>query len=422
MILLYIYLINLYIRPQDWMPMFYGWPVDYLIMIPALILGALVSSNKGKELVKIPQYKLFFLLLAIVFLSNAMNGYAGNGVTEFIIFFKKTCIFVIILLLANTTGKLKNVMLFIVLLSSFLSGQAIYQVVTGGAGLAGQDFYHSGIGIRTKWVGLWNGANVFALLLNISIPFVLEFVTGPYPKVYRILNSILALCLIGGVYTTNSRGGFVTLLAILFLYPLFRLRKKKVAIFIGIALALLAVIYLAPSRMGEINRKEQSAYIRIRLWGNAMDMFKKNPLLGVGKGRFIKENIRHMMAHSNFMQNLGETGGVGIFVWVGLLYFSFKSLLYVYNMKIEDMNQKGQDSLKSLSRALLISLIGFNVCTLFVTMEIDVFYLILGLCAACINIANREYKPVELKFSFKDIRNIIGIIIIMLAFYHIYTR
>jgi O-antigen ligase len=404
------------------MPVFYGWPVDYLIIIPALLFAFSARSKANNKLVKIPQYKLLFVLLLIILLSNIVNGYIGNGIDEFIVLFKKICIFIIILLIANTNNKLKNTILFIVLISSFLSIQAIYQAITGGMGLAGQDFYHSGVGLRTTWVGLWNGANVFALLLNISVPFALEFAFGPYTQVTKIFGIIASASLLGGVYTTNSRGGFVTLLAILFIYPLFRIKKKKVAIFLGVALAIVAAIYLAPSRIGELSTQEESAHIRTRLWGNAIDMFKEHKLLGVGKGRFMEENGRHMMAHSNFMQNLGETGGIGIFVWVGLIYFSFKSLLYVYNMKMEGKSQDDQDKMKSLSRALLVSMIGFNICTLFVTMEIDIFYLLLGLCAACINIANREYKLIELKFTFKDLRNITGIIIIMLLYYHIYTR
>ncbi len=325
------------------------------------------------------------------------------------------------LLIVNSTNKLKQVMFLMVVLSCIIAGQAISQYYSGEMGLAGQDFYHSGTGIRTKWVGLWNGANIMALLLNISLPFALEFTFGPYSKFHRLVNALFSGCLIIGVYTTNSRGGFVTMLAILVMYPLIRIKNIK-AIILSIILATVMVVYLAPSRIGELNTQEESANIRTRLWGNAFDMFKENPLLGVGKGKFAENTSRNLVAHSNFMQNLGEIGGLGIFVWVGLIYFSFKSLLSVYNMRIEGNNQNDRGKLNSLSRALLVSLIGFNICTLFITMEIDIFYLLLGLCAACINIAQSEYKLIELKFTFKDFRNIIGVIIIMMAYYHIYTR
>lgn len=421
-ILLFIYLFNLYVRPQDWLPVLYGWPVDYLIIIPALLIALLAKGAEGKRLANIPQYKLIAALLAIVFLSNAANGYFVFGIQEFIYCAKKAAIFVLVLLVVKSAKSLKNAMFFIVMLSAFIAIQGISQYLIGGFGFAGQDFYHSGEGLRTTWVGLWNGANVTALLLNIAVPFALEFGFGPYPQIQRIISLALGAALIWGVYTTNSRGGFVTLIAILFLYPLLRLKKKKIAIIIGILFAAFTVIYFAPSRMGELSTDEESAHIRTRLWGNAMDMFKKSPLLGIGKGRFIEddENWRHMMAHSNFMQNLGETGGIGIFVWMALIYFSVKGLYQISKWKPTPGTK--EDLLKSLSRALIVSMLGFNICTLFVTMDIDIFYLLLGLCAAAINIAHREIKPVRMRFTFKDVRNVCAIIVLLLLFYHMYTR
>lgn len=420
-LLLFTYLINLYIRPQDWIPMFYGWPVDYLIIIPALITGAFIKASGNKNLVSIPQYRLLAALLTIVFLSNAVNGYFGFGINEFVYFLKKVCIFIIALLLIRSIKGLKNTIFFIVLLSSYIAIQALVQFALGGLGLAGQEFYHSGEGVRTKWVGLWDGGNVMALLLNIAIPFAMEFAFGPYPAGFRTINLALTGALIGGVYTTNSRGGFVTLIAILFFYPLFRLKKKQIAIIFGAIFALIGLVYFAPSRMTQISTDEESAHIRTRLWGNAMDMFKKSPLLGIGKGRFKEdsENWRHMLAHSNFMQNLGEIGGIGIFIWIALIYFSIKGLLQTTKWKT--LPGSKEERMKSLARALMVSMFGFNICTLFVTMDIDIFYLLLGLCAAAVNIINMEIKPSAIKFTFKDTRNILLIILMLLLFYHMYT-
>jgi len=419
-LLLFLYLINLYIRPQDWAPLFYAWPVDYIIIIPALLAGLVMQSAENKKTVKNPQYGLLIALLLIIFASNAVHGNIVFGFDQFIKFSKKACIFIMILLFINSTKKLKTIMFFIVLLSSFIAYQAIAQFISGGVGFAGQDFYHSGEGLRTAWVGLWNGSNITALLLNVSIPFAIEFAFGPYPFYWRMFNIVLTACLIGGVYTTNSRGGFVTLLAILFIYPIVRLKKKKSAIIIGVFLSVALLLFMAPSRLGQFSTDEESAHIRTRLWGNAMDMFKENPILGIGGGRFIEENGRNMMAHSNFMQTLAEIGSIGIFIWVGLIYFSFKGLYWVY--KLKTVPGTNEETFKSLARALLVSMLGFNICTLFITMNIDLFYLLIGLCAAAINIMNKEIKPIQMSFTFKDLIGISGSITVLLLFYHYYTR
>jgi putative inorganic carbon (hco3(-)) transporter len=421
MLLLFIYLFNLYIRPQDWLGKFQGIPVDYLTIAPALAYGLFIQSReRRKPLVQLPHYLLLAVSLVIIFLSNAVHDQVVFGALEFVKYLKLVCIFTMILLLPKSTAKLKWALFFIVLCSVFIAGQAISQFISGGLGFAGQDFYHSGEGIRTAWVGLWNGSNMTSLLLNCSIPFALEFAFGPYRKSWRLLNLIFTACLIGGVYTTNSRGGFLTLLAILFLYPFFRIRSKKLAIIAGILLAGAILVYLSPSRSNQIDTSEESAHIRTRLWNSGMEMFKDYPLLGVGKGKFAQNTSRNLIAHSNFMQNLGETGGIGIFVWVAIIYFTFKGLLYPFRIKPKNEREK---HLNSLSRALLVSFLGFNIGTLFITMEIDLFYLLLGLCAACINIFNREVKPVKMmECNLGDIFSIFGILIGYLGFYHYYTR
>lgn len=421
MLFIVLYLLNLYIRLQDWMPFFYGWPVDYLVMIPALFFSFMIHFQNKDKLVRIPQYRLLAALLIVIFLSNIVNGHTYFGLLQFIRFGKFVCIFIIVLLLVNSTKKLQTTMFLMVVFSLFLAIQVIAQQFSGSIGIAGQGFSVSGVAGRARWVGLWDGPNVLSLLFNVSIAMAIEFVFGHYSFIWRLINFISGVILIYGVYATNSRGGFLTLLIIMLTYPIIKLRKRKIAIIIGIALAALFFVYLAPSRINQINTSERSANIRTRLWGNAKDMFRENPILGIGKGRFILENHRRMAAHSSFMENLPEIGGVGIFIWVGLIYFSFKGIYYVYKIKPELILNDNQERLKSLAIALFVSLLGFNFCTLFVTMEIEIFYLLLGLCAAVINIMNKEIKEIEMRFSFNDVKNICFVIIGMLTFYHLFT-
>jgi O-antigen ligase len=376
-------------------------------------------SNK-KPLVKIPQYKILAALLFIAFFSNAIRGNASFGIDQFVKIFKLMCIFAFVLMIVKSPGKLKTTLFVIILCSSFIAIQALVQFFSGSAGIAGQGFYHNEDGVRTKWVGLWNGANVMALMFNVAVPFAFEFACGPYNFIFRFINFLLMAALIGGIYSTNSRGGFLTLLITLFLYPMFRVKSKKIAIILGVFLGMITIVCLAPSRMGEINTQEESAHIRTRLWNNGMEMFKDNPLLGVGKGRFTAENDRGMMAHSNFIQNIGETGGIGIFLWIALIYFSFKGLFLVSKLKFNDTSQ--ENTYKSLVRAIMISLIAFNFSTLFVTMELDIFYLLLGLAAVVMNMINQDIQPFNMKFSYKDARNVIGILFVLLLYYHYYTR
>ena len=90
--------------------------------------------------------------------------------------------------------------------------------------------------------------------------------------------------------------------------------------------------------------------------------------------------------------------------------------------KLKTVPGTNEETFKSLARALLVSMLGFNICTLFITMNIDLFYLLIGLCAAAINIMNKEIKPIQMSFTFKDLIGISGSITVLLLFYHYYTR
>lgn len=420
MILLYLYLINLYVRPQDWIPFFLNWPVDYMLIIPALIIGLVLKQSETKQNLPkdlLGKYLIFFLV--IVFVSNLVNLNISIGFEQFTLFLKKTCIFYMFITLVRSVKNLKSILFWTVILSAFIAFQAIQQFFSGGVGLAAQGFYLSGEGVRTKWIGLWNGANVMSLLFNISLPFALEFTFGSFSVIFKLVNFILSIVLIIGIYTTNSRGGFLTLLVVLALFTMFRLKSKKFAIVCSCVLIGIMIVFCSPTRVSQMNTQEENANERTRLWGNAMDSFKEKPILGIGKGTFILSNSRHKLAHSNFMQNLAETGIIGIFVWLAIVYFAFKGLWYSYtNLLLSN----SKSDLVATSRALLVSLIGFNIATLFITMEIDIFYLLLALCAVNTSLVHKSAPNLKVIYSKKDFYSIFFIFVFLLTYYHLYTK
>lgn len=416
MILLFIYLINLYIRPQDWVPFFLGWPVDFIIIIPALIIGIIKNQQDKSWRKPFPQHYFLASFLVCVFLSNMVHFNFASGWMELILFFKKVCVFYIFFLVIKTQKSLLIVIAFILCLTAALGVQAIYQSINSGIGWAGQGLYPGFAVERVMWVGLWDGANIFALLLCLAVPFALEFSFGPYTFIYRVI-SIMATGIIGyAIFLTNSKGGFITFLGIIFFYFAIRIKKRGATITVLILVAIIALAF-APSRVTIDAVLGDSA--RAHLWEQGIMWFKENPFLGIGKGHFQDDSYHHLVAHSNFIQNAAEVGIIGLFVFVSMVYYSFKGL--VLTQKTLQKLGKTNISLYSSSRAILISFIGFNICTLFITMEIDIFYAWLGLCAVTFNILNREVTEVKMGFSKKDFRNIFLIIIGMLFLYWLKT-
>jgi hypothetical protein len=98
------------------------------------------------------------------------------------------------------------------------------------------------------------------------------------------------------------------------------------------------------------------------------------------------------------------------------IYFSFKGLLMVQRT-LRGMRE--ERLLVSLSRALFASLIGYNVATFFVTMELEILFLWWGLCAAAIAMAQRRLGRPLLAFTRADLFNIgmgMGAIIMLVYF------
>ena len=69
---------------------------------------------------------------------------------------------------------------------------------------------------------------------------------------------------------------------------------------------------------------------------------------------------------------MGETGLPGLMLWLLLIYTSFKHL-YLYHQQTDSLQEK------SLVAALGISIAGYIVSSMFVTLEYETFYMLLAL-------------------------------------------
>ena len=411
MIGIYAYLVALFIRPQDFMPFMLGFPVvDYIAGFTLLI--AFMRLIQQKRSIAAPQNYFIILFLLVVFLSNIVNNNLNTAIEQFIVSLKRVAIFFMFFVILDSSQKLKWTINFIVIAVVILAIQSIYQSIHG-IGWAGQSLGGGDIVTRVNWIGLWDGPNVLCLLFVIVLPFTLEFAFGPYSALWRLINLLFTALLSCGIYLTNSRGGFFGFLAVLFFYFLTKFKNKKKAAIVGLFLGLIIISSFAsfgsfaPSRMGEI-RGEASAHERTWLWEQGLNLFREKPILGIGKGQWRE------VGHNNFVEYITEMGLAGAFIYVSLIYLSFKALYIIQRLKPNDI--KGDIIiLPLLARALLISMIGFNVVTFFVSMEHGILFVWLALCAVTLLIARQEIGNISLKFSMKDAVAVLLIMVVITA-------
>lgn len=361
----------------------------------------------------------YFLLIYLLFIpiSNIFHGNISNGLDAFIFFLKKACVFIMIVLVIDSPERLRKIVKFIVFLSVILAIQGVYQSIYG-LGWAHQSLYKSGAeGMRVMWIGYWDGANTLCVGLTMAVSLAFGFVAIAKNVISKLIYLFFSVLIIYGVYLTNSRGGFVAFLALIPAYISVRFKgKKKYALLIIVCVILPLAMKFGPTRVASLDTKESSYHQRTWLWEQGMNMLQDNPIFGIGKGEFRKN--AHQPAHSNYIQNFAEVGFVGSFFWLSMIYYCLVKLYKIFNESVI----KSKDFIfNSLSKALFISFISFSTGTLFVTVEDEPFYMLLGLAASAIMIAKQDvsFGKVNFRFTIKDSINVVTSMVVLLFLYYL---
>jgi putative inorganic carbon (hco3(-)) transporter len=402
-----LYLICVFIRPQDWVPAVYAWPLIYITSIATIVVLLLESAGKpaGQRLVKAPQSGLMLGFFLTILMSHIVHTYFAGLSESFNKFLPTFILFFVILNAIDTERKLKFTVWFIILVMFILVFQGIYQLKTG-YGWAGQPITTQfgetqPMIFRINWVGIFNDPNDLALTFVIAVGFILPLIFSRINFVLRLINTAILGCLGYGIYLTNSRGGQLALLATVFF---FFARKTKKFLLGGImgGLGALVILALGPSRMGALSTSEESAANRMDLWYEGILLFKSNPIFGVGHGMFMEELPQ--TAHNSYVLAFSELGFVGLFLWVALIYISMKGLLLV---------QSRDERLKDYALGIQSALVGFCSAAFFLSRTYVILpYMLFAMAGSTVWLSSRhpegqrpEGSP-AFKFTGKDARNV----------------
>ena len=405
MVIIYLYFIELLIRPQDWYPLMLEWPTHWMIVIPGFVLAMLTSTNKS-SILKAPESKLLIAYTLYILVSTYVNEGYWEARIQFTKGLKVASIFYLVYLLLDEEKKIKRSMIFLLLLGVLLGEHAVEQALTG-TGWAGVTLDQKYADIRTRWTGIWDGSNGFALLFGVILPIGIEYFMGDRRKLVRLPALFSILMISTGIFLCNSRGSTVAVLCGLAFYAISRFSKKQVAVVLVLCLALAGA--LMPSRMQNVDTGEESVRQRMWAWEQGLKMFKQNPLVGVGKGQFAKNNQELIQAHNNYVQVLSETGIVGFFLFVGFLWFPIRRGITI-QWKIGWAQYKDLLIVRALNTSCLVFLGG----TFFIVVEHDLITCLFGLASAA---TWNELKKSDSEFSKVDKWDLIGILSCMAVIY-----
>jgi O-antigen ligase len=375
------FLVCLIIAPQLWIPGVTGLPTDF-IGYPLLFIAAVLSGR----LVKVMRFGIhewfMFAFVAWTVISALFNGFGENSTPFLIFYFKALVLFKLVTaLLEGDFTRVRGFVRILTVLVVILGVEVMFHRFSAdGRGWAGQTFswidpevLAAGGKGRARWIGIFDGPGVFCVLFTIVLPFVLVQLGKNYPGRTRFYAALVMALLLVATYFIGSRGGMVATLAIAGIYFLV---KSKLSFRAMVACGALggAVLMFAPSHLTTVRDSQNSTQYRVEMWAEGLEMMKQNPLFGIGRGNF-KAYTAKLIAHNSAVEIGGETGIVGLFLYIGLIYFCVKSALHARRHFTEPRD-------KDFALAAALAVLGYVISMMFVTLEYETFYLLLAMCAA----------------------------------------
>lgn len=262
--------------------------------------------------------------------------------------------------------------------------------------------------------GFLQDENDAALVLITGLPLAGFCLANTEAKKTRFFIAAGFLLIISAVVATSSRGGFLGLVAVTSLI-LWYSRKRWRNIFLvivfslsagGIVLSVLPEGYVDDMKTIE-NTNEGTANLRFLHWTTAMEIFKDNPIFGVGPDNYPWRSYEYFhlspyfvegarfragrQAHSLYFTLIPELGlvGISIFIFLIVKYFGrIRAFEKTFNNRADEELDKNERITKSAIKSLKISMAGFLVSGAFISvLYYPVFWHLLAISVALYHIS-----------------------------------
>lgn len=346
-----------------------------MFRLPAIItiLLALLLFLSQKLAFPEKETKLFIFLLIfmVIHVPMARNNYWAFHTTRTMLITFVAYLSVITFI--DSTEKVKFLFNFWLAVHAYLAATGI---IGGGRGIG----------------GFLGDENDLCLVLNMVLPFSFYAALSDTNKTRRLIYAGLTVFFIFAIITTQSRGGFLGLVAAGG-YCWLR-SPKKIFSAVALGLLILAAVQFAPDSywkevesIREEGTQEGTGAERVYQWKIGWAMFLDNPVIGVGQGNFpyqfrtyeeasgFHDGFRGRSragraAHSLYFTLIPELGVVGVWIFLAMIYYCLKDLRSVFRSCKPMVEKKNLDAQKLfyLGRAMEASLIAFLVTGTFISV------------------------------------------------------
>jgi len=235
--------------------------------------------------------------------------------------------------------------------------------------------------VRIRGLGLLQDPNDLALGLVIVLPLVGAGWRARATMRNLLLVTVPAALLIYGIFLTRSRGGALALALTLCVAASRKIGRVGATLaFVAVMMGGLATTFVSQR---QLSITDDSATGRVEAWREGFEMFKSEPVFGIGYTDFLDHHT--LTAHNSMVLCFAETGLVGYFFWTGLLVITFVQLHSLQKLSDE---QPFNTDIKQWARRLQLSMIGFVTAAFFLSRTyVPMLYLLVGLSVALVVIA-----------------------------------
>jgi O-antigen ligase len=393
-----------YVRPQSLIPGISFLKIGMVLQL-LLLFSLILRSNFGKLKNIQSKYFVALILLMTIHVPIATNNYWAFQTWKSIVLY--FIVYLSIVSFVDSLSKIEKIIQVWITINLFC---AVYGLLHGG---------------KIPDSSFLGDENDFALLMDITIPLAF-FMALKSHSMRTKLFYICAICVfVMTCVVSFSRGGFVGLV-VAAIYCWYHTQRKILA---AVLISMLIGIMYIGAPQGYSDRIKSITEQGIEMgtgesrwysWTLAWRMFLDHPIIGVGPGNYpllaedyqteeelfnrnaYRRNMWGRAAHSLHFTILSELGLIGILLFYGMAYISYRSLKRLGGKSIIDWRKKDDlrsfrddplfafnKQLKFYSLAVNGSLLALLVAATFISVfDYPHFWILIGLCSAVINVHN----------------------------------
>lgn len=354
----------LFVRPTELVDDLNDAPLYEAAILAGLAISAprVLRQLSVSALVKNPATLCVMGLVPAVALSHLNHFLIGEAARSSFTFLKVALSYLFLLAVLNSTVRLQRFLVWIFAFISVLTILALlqnYEAIDNPALAAHRERLQDketgeviGVNTRLSGAGIFANPNDLSRILVVGIALALYFFGGGAPALFRPL-WIAALGVFGhALLLTQSRGGFIALIATLFVLGWFRLGSVRTILLVGAAIPILTLAI--EGRQTDLNASEGTGQQRIQLWSDGLDAFKSTPIFGIGFGNY-SEMTGGLGAHNSFVHAYVELGFLGGTFFFGAVFCA----LWAGTSLVRRRNRNSDPELRRVGAYLLAILAGY---------------------------------------------------------------